>query len=113
VYFISETTRVAVLGRQPVVCVVKNAAAVGSDVGAAVAIGVGVGEELGVDARVADGATDGDDEGALATGPQTQAVRKSVPRSASARKMVTDPADGLRAGGRAGGASSDRLRLEA
>ena len=59
VYFISETTRVAVVGRHPVVCVVKNAAAVGSDVDAGVAVGVGEGLDVG--ASDAGGEADGAD----------------------------------------------------
>ncbi|MEK6206836.1 MAG: hypothetical protein AABM32_04270 [Chloroflexota bacterium] len=50
------------MGRQPVVCVVKNAAAVGSELGAAVGE-AGAGDGLGDDESVADAEAEGDGEG--------------------------------------------------
>jgi hypothetical protein len=114
VTFISETTSVAVAGRQPVVCGVKNAAAVGSDVGAAVGVDVGPDEGLGEDALVADGDPDDDGDGWVETaGAHTQALKTRTLVSAIVRSAITIPADGLPDGARAGGASSDHPRLAA
>jgi hypothetical protein len=105
----SITTRVSVTGLQPVVRVVKWAAALGSDVGAAV--DVGTDDALDEAASVAKGDADADGDGWVETaGPHTLAVRTSALTTAIARKPVTIPADGLRGGGLGGGVSSDSRR---
>ena len=92
-------------------CVVKNAAALGSDVGAAVWVAVGDGEGVGEAEGVAD--DDADGEGWVETaGAHTQAFRTRAVVTAIVRSSVTLPVGGLRAGGRAGVASSDSLRPE-